>query len=113
MDATEKPKAWLPGKPRKRNPAYDAWRKAQKEAPVIALVPVIEYVGTESEITVEIGEPEILTLRCVKLARNTTFVYCAKDDGIVGVKVKRGIGPKLLKKAIKVRKEGETYFHVP
>lgn len=55
--------------------------------------------------------PEILTLRCVKLARNTTFVYCAMGDGIVGVKVKRGLGPKLLKKDIKVRKEGEIYIH--
>lgn len=120
MAKPERPKSRLPDG--RINPEYTAWRKANvlnkpKAEPsvVLATAPVVSYVGVESEITVEIGDacPEILALRCVKLARNTTFVYCALGDGIVGVKVKRGIGPKLLKKTIKVRKEGETYVHVP
>lgn len=119
MDTTEKPKAWLPG--RVRNPAYDVWRKAQKEAakaPNTDLAKMLaEGMNRETlEEFIAMGGPrdgDTLSLKCVKLARNTAFVYCAEGEGTVGVKVKRGMGPKLLKKTINVRKEGETYVHIP
>lgn len=78
-------------------------------------IPGISRIDTDFGVVTVLNspQPETLTLRCVKLARNTTFVYCAMGDGIVGVKVKRGLGPKLLKKDIKVRKEGEIYVRVP
>lgn len=97
MATTERPPSRI-GK--KINPAYTAWRRSQKAEPI---APKEQPAA----------EPEILSLRCVKLARNTSFVICGMSDGTVGVKVKRGMGPKLLKKTLKVRKEGETYIHVP
>lgn len=127
MATPERPKSRLPDG--RINPEYTDWRKehvlksaslergvATKEMydqPVCQGTPPGPMFSAAPHNEASIPKADILTLRCVKLARNTTFVYCALGDGIVGVKVKRGIGPKLLKKTIKVRNEGETYVHVP
>ena len=55
-----------------------------------------------------------LRLRVVKLARNSSFVLCALDGVCVPVRVKRGSGPKLVKKDIRVeRAEDGTLHHLP
>ena len=94
----ERPKAWLPG--RKRNPAYDVWRKAQAENAMAA--PQM---------------PEMM-LRAIGGARNTNFVRCALGNGdAVHARVKKGAGPKLIGKTIRVQvseEDGEKkYTHMP
>lgn len=56
----------------------------------------------------------LLSLRVVKLAPNASFVLCAFDGIAVPVKVRRGMGSKLLKKTIQVeRLEDGTLTHRP
>jgi len=56
----------------------------------------------------------LLSLRVVKLAPNASFVLCALDGVAVPVKVRRGMGSKLLKKTIQVeRLDDGTLTHRP
>lgn len=95
---TERPKAWLPG--RKRNPAYDIWRKSQAEGAMASAAPVE------------------LTLRAISGARNTNFVRCALGNGdAVHARVRKGAAAKLIGKSIRVlvaEEDGEKkYTHLP
>lgn len=110
---TDRPPIKIDGK---RNPEYDRWYRAQKnrdpEKEVIAAVVPTETPPEEREAMIhELEQDEVLTLRCVKLAKNNSFVYCDRDGVCVPVKIKKGIGNRLLKKPIKVRFDGESYTH--
>lgn len=65
-------------------------------------------------LAVKTGNSNMLTLRVVKLAPNASFVLCALDGVAVPVKVRRGMGGRLLKKTIQVeRLDDGTLTHRP
>jgi len=133
----ERPKSRLPGG--KINPAYTAWRKeniTEKVKPV-ALVPdrgspvetitigedfnpdeplpiksvtIREVATTFAPIPVD---PSILTLKCIKAAKNPKYVFCDLNGVKVAVKCKRGLSKKMPGKRIKVQLEADgTYTHI-
>lgn len=113
MPATTRPKSRLPGG--RINPAYTAWRKerylekqAQEAPPAIAEAP------GEPEAPAPVIVPEVMLLFVLKLARNSNFVLCGLDGVSVPVRVKRGVGQKLIKKEIRVeRRDDGTFHHLP
>lgn len=140
MATPERPKSRLPDG--RINPEYTAWRnkyvlkaKAQQPPPreVAVMIgqlsdlnvsPVEDAPDTSNAVlTMDVGEdvpdpdqPEILTLRCIKQAVNQRYVYCDLNGRKVPVKVKKGIGHRLVKKPIKVSvdrsSETPVYTHV-
>jgi hypothetical protein len=133
-DTEDRPKAWLPG--RKRNPAYDEWRKAQKnviakfeqasDAPPCGAFEIKDNGDGTRSVETDFGtvtitgglpptKPETLTLRVVKLALNDRYVLCehqAEKGKTQAVKLlRRGSGGKTLKKSIRVEKRGDGTFH--
>ena len=113
MELSERPKSRLADG--RINPAYTAYRKAQKAQSSGELDSIeshkLDSVGS-IPTPATISDP--LTLRVVKLAPNTKFVLCGLDGKSVPVRIRRGIGPKLLKKSIRVtRQAAGTYHHTP
>jgi len=100
MPATERPKSRLEnGKP---NPAYTAWRKAQKVA--------------ESPVAVMEAAAEILTLKGTKTTKNAMFVMATSPDeagcSIAVRLLKKGTGAKFIKKDIKVERRDGQFFQI-
>lgn len=90
----EKPKSRLPNG--RVNPAYTAWRKANKEQPEAAPV------------------PESLTLRAVKPANNDRYVLCGhpteRGKTLAVRLLKCGTAGKMLKKPVRVQiRDGKAY----
>lgn len=100
MATAERPPAKIDGKP---NPAYQAWYR--------------QWVKAGKPALESTPEPEVLTLRVVKLARNISFVYCDLDGNKVAVRCKKSVSRKLRGKMIPVaatQEDGETiYTHAP
>ena len=123
MELSERPKSRLSDG--RVNPAYLAYRKelkaqqTQVAAPEPEAIPESNWRETYKEpFSITTGETlsatRELRLRVVKLARNSSFVLCALDGVCVPVRVKRGSGPKLVKKDIRVeRAEDGTLHHLP
>ena len=92
-----------------------------RPSPLTPTAPVLRYVEddpvaeNEQEVAVVApAAPAILRLQVVKLAPNASFVLCALDGVSVPVKVRRGMGSKLLKKTIQVeRLDDGTLTHRP
>ena len=112
MPETERPKSRLPDG--KINPAYTAWRKSQKvaETPVAVMeapAPVVATAAVQAPA-------EILTLKCIKAAKNPRFIFCNLNGVKVPVQCKRGLSSKMPGKRIKVsvNNSGEkpVYTHV-
>lgn len=113
---TERPPSRI-GK--KVNPAYTAWRRAQKgeKARIDAVLSQITCTIGPSE-RIDFTKPEILTLRAISGARNTNFVRCALGNGdAVHARVRKGAAAKLIGKSIRVsvtEEDGEKkYTHLP
>ena len=109
MPETERPKSRLANG--KINPAYTAWRKAQKDAesPVAVIEPPQvsgELDSSESHKLAPVGSiptpATILTLKCIKAAKNPKFVFCDLGGVKVPVRCKRGLSKKMPGKRIKV-----------
>jgi hypothetical protein len=89
--------------------------------PPAPTAPVLRYVENDpaaedetSEPAADMPAPGIQALRVVKLAPNASFVLCALDGVSVPVKVRRGMGGRLLKKTIQVeRLDDGTLTHRP
>lgn len=130
MPATTKPKSRLPGG--RINPAYTKWRKEQfrekplqeggvtvfgdlvaKDQPPGELDSIDPHKLDSAGSIPAPATSEFLTLRVLKLARNSNFVLCAQDGVSIPVRVKRGIGPKLIKKDIRVENREGTLYHAP
>lgn len=120
MHDTDRPPSMLKGK---RNPAYTAWRKAQKAADAERIAmgyPEREDTETLDDIIDAAPESppetETFTLIARKTAKNSYFVMADSPDEegcCVPVKLlKKGSGPKWIKKAIKVERVNGNYFQV-
>jgi hypothetical protein len=84
-------------------------------APVLRYVEDDPVAENEQEApAAALPPPAIQALKVVKLAPNASFVLCALDGVSVPVKVRRGMGSKLLKKTIQVeRLDDGTLTHRP
>jgi len=122
MPETEHPKSRLPNG--KINPAYTAWRKAQKvaESPVAVIESPAPPTRDELDKAIQdtlkaahkditkaavegrswIKMPETMTLKCIKAAKNPKFVFCDLGGVKVPVRCKRGLSKKMPGKRIKV-----------
>jgi len=109
MPETERPKSRLANG--KMNPAYAKWRKAQKvaETPVAVMEsPQVsgELDSSGAHIPASAGSipapATILTLKCIKAAKNPKFVFCDLGGVKVPVRCKRGLSKKMPGKRIKV-----------
>lgn len=115
------------------NPDYHRWYRAQKKTakkaakkavkPPVALIELPEVLGEldsrEAHILPSAGsipaQATFLTLKCVKSAKNPSWVFCDLNGVKVPVRCKRGLSKKLPGKRINVTVEtvGEktTYTH--
>ena len=115
------------------NPDYHRWYRAQKKTakkaakkaakPPVALIELPEVLGEldsrEAHILPSAGSipapATFLTLKCVKSAKNPSWVFCDLSGVKVPVRCKRGLSKKLPGKRINVTVEtvGEktTYTH--
>lgn len=97
----------------------------QEEAPSIVIevgIAGVDDVDDSEDIpTFTLGDgaaieesPETLSLMVIREARNSKFVLCALDKKKVAVRLlKKGTGPKLIKKHIKVQCVRKNYIQVP
>lgn len=122
MQAKDRPKVKLENGD--RNPEYTRWYRAKKTAEKkkkpapkktsVALMEIPEVLGEldsrEAHILPSAGSipaPATLVLKCVKSAKNPSWVFCDLNGVKVPVRCKRGLSNKLPGKKIKVSVETE------
>ena len=122
MPTLDRPKAKLENG--KMNPEYTKWYRAKKSAkkkPVAKKQPAKAVVAEEKPIEqfveaafvnnnpacviVTPAPANLLTLKCVKSAKNPSWVFCDLNGVKVPVRCKRGLSKKLPGKKIKVSSE--------